>query len=421
MSSDDDSETPNGFVLIPAGTREAHERHRMEAQDRAAAAHRLIDTLPPRPVDRAPVDPEPGPGLRDEQLLGRPGRRHTPARPRRRPHQRAHPAGGTRAGRGPAVTGGLPQWRTAAGELVFETACAAYLEDDAMVGRKLIGDALAEFGDAVVANGGSGHDWLMLAVILAELTTTADPDRYAGGGMGVAMEDRTTGDRIADPDAEVAGDESWVAALAAMRMLVAHANDDRDTFRALFQSAGDNESGVWALLLLAEMAGAAWMEKMRADLPADIQINLAARELIAEATAGAEAPETRIAATGTTYMSLPIAAEDQTPESRQVTAPHGDAVYILTPYPAGVPGARDVAVRLGHQEIGGGAIPDTGVLCGVHHDEDIEPWQAPRSTRTILNRKLRDAHRETGRHWHLVRVWQHRGTCPVAEVDAPGA
>lgn len=132
-----------------------------------------------------------------------------------------------------------------------------------------------------------------------------------------------------------------------------------------------------------------------------------------------EAPRTVTTASGTTYTSLPVVDADRDPVSVGTSAPHGDAVYVITPYPREASGVlRALGVQVGHREIAALAdgLADGAVLCGVQHAEDIEAWQAPHSARTRLNRLLRDKERETGRRWALLRCWQHRGPCPTNDT-----
>lgn len=310
------------------------------------------------------------------------------------------------------------QWSHDATYTIIESAVAAELASTPKEGRRWILDAFNKFADTVREHAGTDFEWMILAASLAEVIAQADPEQYSGGLVGIEMVDQVTGDVIDDPDQDIAGDEYGAAALAAMRMVAAYANDDQDTFDALFNAGAQNGTGPLTLLLLAEMAGQAWINKLARDgeLPPPAQEQLAAREAERAAATPPE-PHVRTSATGTRYVSLPIDAADQCEQARDTVAPHGTNVaYCLTIYPGGVPGARELHATTAHREIAAGALRSTGgiLLCGVQHVEDIKPWQVPHSARTQMNRELRKRRRETGVEWLVIRCWQHHGThCPT--------
>lgn len=295
---------------------------------------------------------------------------------------------------------------------------AAQFADTADEGRKWLQEAFEKFAGEVVEHGqGLDMHWHYLAYMLGNLAIMADEDYFADGATFIEMEDRVTGEIIEDPDEELA-DQPWEqGVLAAMRMLAALGNKDLAAFDALFETSGEMGTGAIAMYVMAQCAGRAWIDKLKEEgkIPEELASSLAAREAeeIVE-SASVEEPTVRTSQTGVQFRSMPVDERDTGPNfDPGIAAPHGDAVYALTMYPAGIDQARENAIRGAHEELIGGALNHEGPLCGVHHWEVTQVHEVPYSARRPLQRQLRKLKRHHGREFVVIRCWQHKGgTCP---------
>jgi hypothetical protein len=313
----------------------------------------------------------------------------------------------------------MPDWLEAATRDVLDSAISAEFASDSPQGRRMIADAILRFRDAVEANGGDDRHFLGLVMGLGVVTRECAPPGAFGDGDGptiAVIEDRITGEIVDDPDAEVE-DAQGAAALAAMRIVAAMVDGNTDLAYDVFTAVGhnDDDSGALMLLLLAEYAGAMAVAKLHREgqlSPEALEI-LAAREAARDAAAPpppAE-PQPRTGPDGLRYVPLPKDERDTGPDAIARAAPHGNAQYAMTTY---LPGQREQMAAFVHRQIEDAR--QAGQLCGVHHVEDIEPWQVPHTARAQMNRHLRRVKRQTGREPQLLRAWQHTGPCPEGEV-----
>ncbi len=312
------------------------------------------------------------------------------------------------------VVTSLPPWYHDAAWRVMEAGVAAQLAETVEEGRQWIVEALDQFQRVVRDNGGTDWEWMVLAAAAADLIVQADPELYAGGDNAFCVEDSRTGEIIDDPDQDDdLADPQSRAALTAMRLLIAAANHDRDLFGTLFFAAGEDGSGAGAMILLVEMAGYAQVNARLDSLPEDARAAFLGREAETIANAPKRGP-VKVTKSGR-YVELPIDERDRDADVRALAAPHGPAVYLISAYQAGNSASRDQVVAGTHRALVGRAADDTPAeLCGVQHSEDIEPFQVPYSARSLVNRQLRAAQRQTGHKYALVRCWQHMGPCPPA-------
>jgi hypothetical protein len=276
--------------------------------------------------------------------------------------------------------------------------------------------ALSEFNDTVSEHIGGESDgervWFTLAVALARVTVNCAPKDAFGDGSGptvAIMRDQLTGQDIEDPDAE-ADDAESAAALAAMRIIAAVNDDDIDLAHDVFRALGDGPAGIVMFVVLTEYAAATVIAKNERDgtLPPETVARLDQRR--AAEPPDPPAPATRTSATGTRYLRLPTTDAEATPEATRTAIPHGPGHYAMSMYIPGVDGHRDAVVATLHRDIEGGALGGD-VLCGTHHQEDVEAWQIPHDARRLVNRQLRAQQRRHGRPAQLVRAWQHTGPC----------
>lgn len=316
------------------------------------------------------------------------------------------------------------EWTAAIGRLILDVAEVRLADGD----RERIADALRRWNDWL-AEQGTTHDgaygalMVSLAKVAALTPTGCDhsptgcPDCIA---TGLVMEDGRTGLRIDDPDQEFDTDEGR-GVLLAMRMVVAQGNDDGAGTWDLFFACTDPEVTWCALWVLLELAGDAFLDagERAGSLPPDVAAEWIARKEAMAANAPKGPPPSRERA-GMQITELEVDPRDQGPGVREVTAPHGDAVYMVGPYPA-TAGAREhqaafligaIRAQVTHDD------PDV-VLCGVTdgHFEDVEPHQLPHTIRPTFQRHMRQLARQTGFPVALVRAWQHRGgDCATAEA-----
>lgn len=256
----------------------------------------------------------------------------------------------------------------------------------------------------------------------------------ADGPLQLIAEDLVTGRQIDDRDADCADTEDDMEAaagrgtLAAMRFFTAVANDDPDTAAAVFfATSGDIAGAVFLDTLLQYCGGiiADWMHRDGKFTP-EADAKWAARRAADEADAkwaaneAAATPELTVGrdpVTGREFVTIPLDPRDEHPDDKAAIAPHGhDVVYAVSMYRRGTPGRREKVIA--DAVASSAAMAPGDALCCVHHAEDIEVHELPHSGRRTARRALRDAARDHGGTWQLVRIWQHRGQCTPEDVTS---
>lgn len=286
-----------------------------------------------------------------------------------------------------------PEWLLPTVERFFLDALEAEFREDEKAGSAAVIEAISRFGDTVDENGGGDGPWFMLATVLAEMAGKHYPPESLSTGDGPAMVEvvsTITGRPVDDPDAEMEDAQS-AGSLAAMRMLVAMHNDDRDVAQDVF-TALPVDAGLAAIYFLAQMCGGALIghAERSGTLTDEARERLAARDATRKpAPPGPKSTQHG----GMEYFEVPLSEEDKGPMAVKAFAPHGQASYAATLYAPGVDGSRDQAIRFAHAQIvQRESLESTREpLCGTDHAEYTATGDKPITDARAERDRLRAA------------------------------